>query len=238
MLHLVDKPLPYYDIRRRPVALIVLHSMSFKTLQESWDAFEADKVSSHYLIDRDGTVYRLVSEDKRAYHAGISNWRRMINGPKPSLNDCSIGIEFQRLPLPHAQITQKQVKSGIELCTQLMHKYKLKANRVVGHADVAPNRKDDPVNFPWRTFGRAGIGVWTDKIAPGPRSVLLKRTVSELLEGIGYPVQFGIDASLIAFKRHYMPNARPDASVTKKVMNRLACVVEAHQKVTKHSKRK
>ena len=236
MLCLVDKPLPYYDLRRRPVALIVLHSMSFHTLQESWNAFDADKVSSHYLIDRDGTVYRLVDEEKRAYHAGISNWRGMVSGPKPSLNDCSIGIEFQRLPLPHAQITQKQVKAGIELCAQLMRKYKLKAHQVVGHADVAPNRKDDPVNFPWRTFGKAGIGVWTDKTAS--RAVLSNKTVSELLESIGYPVQFGIDASLIAFKRHYMPNARPDASVTQKVMNRLACVLEAHQKVAKRSRLK
>ena len=238
MLRIIDNPLPYYDTRRHTISLIVLHSVSFQTLKESLDSFETYKVSSHYLIDRDGTVYRLVPEDKKAYHAGISNWRRMTSGAKPSLNDCSIGIEFQRLPLPHAQLTQKQIKAGIELCAQLMRKYKLKTNQIVGHADIAPNRKDDPVNFPWRTFGKARIGVWTDKMSPGPHSILLKKTVSELLESIGYPVQFGIDSALIAFKRHYMPNARPDAHITQKVMNRLASVVEEYQKIAKRSTKK
>ncbi len=171
-------------------------------------------VSSHYYIEPNGTIHELVPPDKKAFHAGVSGWQ-----DKTSLNDCSIGIEFQcRQTKNHlfAGFTKKQITAGMELCRHLMKTYCIPAKNVLGHSDIAPDRKEDPgVLFPWRIFEKAGIGL----TAKPPHPV---ENVADRLKQIGYPVQFGTDVCIIAFKRHFMPYARLDAFPTPAFIKKLA----------------
>ena len=114
------------------------------------------EVSSHYLVDENGDIYELVDPEKRAWHAGISEWRGQKN-----LNDTSIGIEivnpgheFGYRPFPDVQIN-----AVLDLCKKLTHIYKIPAKHIIGHSDIAPDRKDDPGElFPWKKFSAHKIG--------------------------------------------------------------------------------
>ncbi len=116
------------------------------------------EVSSHYVIEEDGRVFQLVEEHRRAAHAGISVWRG-----REMLNDSSIGIEIVNpghqwgyRPFPPIQI---EAVRG--LCLEILGRHRIPASRVLGHSDIAPDRKQDPGElFPWEAFARDGIGIW------------------------------------------------------------------------------
>jgi N-acetyl-anhydromuramyl-L-alanine amidase AmpD len=99
-------------------------------------------VSAHYLIDRGGTIYRLVADQNIAYHAGVS---QMSDG-RTNVNDFSIGVEM--LNTETGQFTDTQYTSVNALVASLKKQYPIKS--VVGHADIAPGRKTDPWNFDWK----------------------------------------------------------------------------------------
>ena len=115
------------------------------------------------------TIYALVEEQNRAWHAGVSFWRGATG-----LNDRSIGIEivnpgheFGYRPFPPAQMQAVQ-----ELCHGILARWPgIAARNVVAHSDIAPNRKQDPGElFDWRGLAAAGIGLWTDGFAAAGRS--------------------------------------------------------------------
>ena len=201
-------PSPNFNERKYPVSVLVLHYTAISTCEESLvrlcDATnEAGRVSAHYLVDRDGSIYNLVDESKRAWHAGVGSWAGMN-----AINDCSIGIEIvnagltadgKREPFPDAQID-----AVIKLCKDIQSRYPIKY--VLGHSDVAPQRKQDPGEaFPWKKLAEVGIGVWTDNFAEP------KKSVAEMLAGIGYDVS-DIDKATIAFQRHWHPEAITDGA--------------------------
>ena len=99
-------------------------------------------VSAHYLIDRKGTIYRLVEEKNIAYHAGVS---KAPDGRK-NVNDFSLGIEMMNTE--KGQFTSEQYSAVNDLIASLKKQYKIKF--VVGHSDIAPDRKTDPWNFDWK----------------------------------------------------------------------------------------
>lgn len=126
-------------------------------------------VSAHYLVgdQNDKEIYQLVDENKRAYHAGISSWRKIEN-----LNDSSIGIEIvnpgyttdssgQRVFYPYPEWQFKKVAA---LVKDLVDRYQILPTNVLGHSDIAPTRKQDPGPlFPWeRLYNEYGIGMWYD----------------------------------------------------------------------------
>jgi len=160
------------------------------------------QVSAHYLIDTDGTVHRLVDESRRAWHAGVACWRG-----HGDINDRSIGIElvnpgheFGYCPFPEAQMT-----ALIALACAILARHPVPPRNVVGHADIAPDRKCDPGElFDWRRLAAAGIGLW-----PAPRdgdAAAIPAAIPEMLARYGYdPVAGG----LAAFQRHFRP-ARVD----------------------------
>ncbi len=114
------------------------------------------RVSAHYLIARDGTIYRLVPEEKRAHHAGESRWKLATGEEISNINSRSIGIEFECQT--GQQLTPAQTKAGLALSKQITQKYGIHPHDVVGHCDIAPDRKSDPdQNFPWELFQQAGI---------------------------------------------------------------------------------
>ena len=171
------------------IDVLMLHYTGMQTAQAAIDRLRDPEaqVSSHYVVDEDGTILRLVPEHLRAQHAGISYWRG-VRG----LNDTSIGIEIVNpghewgyRPFPPAQMTAVR-----DLCQEILTRHMIPARNVVGHSDVAANRKQDPGElFDWRWLAQAGVGVWPET-EPDSSS-----DMRACLTSIGYDP--GIDLSTI-----------------------------------------
>jgi N-acetylmuramoyl-L-alanine amidase len=128
---------------------IVIHDTGAHTALStmSWFINPLAKVSAHYLIDKDGSIYQFVEDGDKAWHAGMSR----LHG-KENVNDFSIGIELVDAS-DADKYPQAQLDALIDLTTTLCINYNIPLNRVVGHADVAPGRKVDPgPDFPWYEF--------------------------------------------------------------------------------------
>lgn len=134
--------------KNRAIDTIVLHSSYNPNGGDPYSVaalvkiYESYGVSAHYLIDRGGTIYRLVADRNIAYHAGVS---QMADGRK-NVNDFSIGIEMMNQE--DTEFTKAQYEAVNQLVASLRKKYSIKY--VVGHADIAPDRKTDPWHFDWK----------------------------------------------------------------------------------------
>ena len=191
---ILDVPSPNFDARRPN--LIVLHHTGSDSVGRALRALTSPerKVSSHYLIDRDGTVIRLVDESARAWHAGKSWW-----GGITDVNSVSIGVELHNNgsePFPDVQID-----ALLKLLTDIRTRYPIPSANVVGHADVAPTRKDDPsAFFPWSRLAAQGFGLWCDPpLLPAPEGFDLDLA----LAAIGYDPATP-EASRQAFRLHFL----------------------------------
>jgi N-acetylmuramoyl-L-alanine amidase len=199
-LAITDLPSPNIDERPCGVDMLVLHYTGMQSARAAIDRLRdtVARVSSHYVVDEDGSIVRLVPETLRAWHAGVSFWRG-----RRVLNDCSVGIEIVNpghewgyRAFPDAQIAAVRA-----LCLDILGRHPIPPHHVVGHSDVAPDRKQDPGElFPWRDLARDGIGLWPDGGGTGD--------LAEALAEIGYEVTPGsaIPAHVIsAFQRHWRP---------------------------------
>lgn len=221
-MRLIDHPSPNFDERsgRRPVNIVVLHYTGMPNaavaLQRLSDP--ESKVSAHYVIDEDGTAYRLVPEDKRAWHAGVSFWRgvRDVNARSIGIELVNPGHEFGYREFPAAQID-----GLLELLGDIASRHEVMPGNYVGHSDIAPQRKDDPGElFPWHRLAAAGFGRWwapdfkvsphAPALHPGDRGgAVLELQVA--LDRIGYGIEgSGVydqltEAVVRAFQRHYRP---------------------------------
>ena len=160
---IIQLPSPNFDERERAIDMIVLHYTGMKTAQEALHRLRDPeaKVSAHYVIDEDGTIYQLVDEAKRAWHAGVSHWRGVDN-----VNHNSIGIEIVNPghEWGYREFTQAQYAALIPLCQQIKARYNIPDENIVGHEDVAPNRKQDPGElFDWKLLADNGLGIWPHK---------------------------------------------------------------------------
>ena len=116
------------------------------------------QVSSHYLINREGQIIKMVDEKNIAWHAGKSKWKNFI-----SLNNQSIGVELVNKghKFGYENFSKKQISKLILLCKTLIKKYKIKKENILGHSDIAPLRKIDPgEKFPWKHLSKKKIGYW------------------------------------------------------------------------------
>lgn len=120
----------------------------------SWMMNPNAKVSSHYLIGKDGRTARLVPDEKRAWHAGLSSW-----DGRDDLNQYAIGIELVNLNDDKDPYPDAQIEALANLVADLLKKHKIILHNVVSHQQVAPKRKTDPgLMFPWFDFGyRVGV---------------------------------------------------------------------------------
>jgi N-acetylmuramoyl-L-alanine amidase len=167
-MDIIEAPSPNFDPRKAPPDILVLHYTGMPTgegaLARLRDA-EA-KVSSHYLVEEDGRIFRLVPEERRAWHAGVSSWRgqRDVNGASIGIEIVNPGHEFGYRPFPEAQVA-----AVIELIADIRTRWTIEDGNIVGHSDVAPERKDDPGElFPWKRLAQAGHGLWAEpSAAPG-----------------------------------------------------------------------
>jgi N-acetylmuramoyl-L-alanine amidase len=148
------------------VRYIVIHYTALD-LEKSLRALSEQGVSSHYLIT-DGPapkIYGLVDENRRAFHAGASSWKRDVQ-----LNASSIGIEIVNTGYRNtpegpvwAEFQQSQIDLLIPLLKDIAKRHSVTPNRILGHSDIAPQRKEDPGPlFPWKQLADAGLIVWPD----------------------------------------------------------------------------
>jgi len=154
---------PNFDNAKRStysIKIIVIHYTGMQSERESIKRLcsSKSKVSSHFLISRNGKVYRLVKDNRIAWHAGKSCWGKYKN-----LNKNSIGIELVNKghKFGYTSFKKKQLSSLISVCGSLIKKYKIQKRNIVGHSDIAPFRKIDPgEKFPWKELASKKIGIW------------------------------------------------------------------------------
>lgn len=203
----VDLPSPNHGPRPPGTAvdMLLLHYTGMRSAEAALDRLRdpVAQVSAHYLIDEAGRIFRLVAEERRAWHAGVSCW-----AGRPNVNDLSIGIELVNpghewgyRPFPEAQMA-----SLIALCRGILARHPIPRRRVLGHSDVAPLRKEDPGElFDWARLAAAGIGLWPATAEPRePDEALARRQLAGF--GYGYLEQ-DFAAVLRAFQRHFRPTA-------------------------------
>lgn len=212
-MHIEDKPSPNHDERKHPVSLLVLHY----TGMESGEAALARmrdpeaKVSAHYMIWEDGRITRLVPEARRAWHAGVATWQG-----QDDINSRSIGIEIVNgghdFPAPDGALPpypDAQIAAVIALSREIMALHGIPPAGLVGHSDIAPQRKIDPgEHFPWPRLAEAGLGIWP---APetGAACVWSGGDTSRLnadLAAIGYDTA-DVPAALRAFQRRWLQHS-------------------------------
>jgi N-acetyl-anhydromuramyl-L-alanine amidase AmpD len=251
-LRVIEHPSPNQDDRVRFLVLHYTDGSFQRSLHHLTNPGAAAPVSAHYLLTAPGApasepqVYRLVDENQRAWHAGVSHWQG-----RNALNDTSIGIEIVYEPIcspgsapgrpaaPGAEGTDcaypeyppAQIETLIRLARDVLSRHpQIDPTGVVGHSDIAANRKVDPgPRFPWQRLHEAGIGAWYDaadvarfvgRLEAMPLSLSL---LQEALRAYGYDLAVSgvLDAptrdALFAFQTHFRPDQRgaePDVQIT------------------------
>lgn len=190
------EPLPFFDERRAGVEMIVLHATAFEA-EEALRLYADKKVSCHYFIGGDGEIYRLVDENKRAWHAGAGRWREFSG----DINSRSIGIELANKTLGQNYFSKEQKDALSGLLKDILRRYEIKQVNIVGHSDIAPARKADPgKGFFWQELANEGIGLWPDL---RDADKMAEKTLPDLLAMIGYDT-VNIRAAAYAFCRRFL----------------------------------
>ncbi|MGB0343858.1 MAG: N-acetylmuramoyl-L-alanine amidase [Coraliomargarita sp.] len=215
----INDDFPSRNFNSRIRQLVLHYTVSdFEQSLQILDGQTERQVSSHYLINDQPSekfpdyIYRLVPEDKRAWHAGVSQW-----GKDSNLNNSSIGIEIVNPDGNLHPFPEEQIQAVVFLARQIVQRYGIDPVNVVGHSDVAPGRKIDPGSlFPWKTLYDNGIGAWYDEadVEALRKTITAVPSVQQVktdLRTYGY----GVDATAVAddaykavvnaFQRHFAP---------------------------------
>lgn len=209
------------------VSVVVLHYTVADT-PRALEILSKRNVSSHYLItdETPPRVFQLVDESRRAWHAGESAWYG-----RSDLNAASIGIEIVNRGPENGgwqPYSDAQIDTLIMLLRDIVTRHQIHARNVVGHSDIAPQRKQDPgPAFPWKRLAEAGLARWYDETRAMQRIQHYQssglppvRDIQEKLRRAGYPVELSgtLDAAthkvLAAFQMRYRParhDGEPDA---------------------------
>ena len=199
----------------KDIRFLIIHYTGMQSARVSMDRLKNpnSKVSCHYFINRNGNIYKMVDDNKIAWHAGKSKWKNVRN-----LNKCSIGIEIQNKGhfIDYQNFPKKQISSLIVLIKSLLKKYKIKKCNVLGHSDIAPLRKKDPgEKFPWNFLSLKGVSIWYPKFKLKKKEIKSKakrRIFFKNVHKIGYRF-FNLSQKsnrdrkiIMAFQRRFLPN--------------------------------
>lgn len=245
---MADRPSPNHGPRPagRAIDILLLHYTGMTSAEGSlqWLCHPRSKVSCHYFVFEDGRVVRLVPEDRRAWHAGVSFW-----AGETDINSRSIGIEIANPghEFGYPDFPPVQIEAVIALCRGILQRHPIPPGRVLGHSDVALERKRDPgEKFPWRQLAESGIGRWIEPapIVDEPGTALtvgrFGREVADLqgnLRDYGYRItptgafDWQTELVVFAFQRHFRPqrvDGRADAS-TRTTLTRLLAARGGHR---------
>jgi N-acetylmuramoyl-L-alanine amidase len=204
-MNLIEAPSPNFEPRIGAPDTVVLHYTGMPTGEEALARLRdpESKVSSHYVVEEDGRVFRLVPEERRAWHAGVSFWKgaRDLNTASIGVEIVNPGHEFGYRPFPDAQIA-----AVIELVGDIRSRWMVEDGHIVGHSDIAPDRKEDPGElFPWKRLAQAGHGLWVE---PPPAPGL---PLAEGEEGAGV---FALQAGFTRLGYDCAPSGKFDAHTT------------------------
>jgi N-acetylmuramoyl-L-alanine amidase len=216
-LKIIERPSPNFNERQGVAGpdILIMHYTGMQSCEAAvarLTSAEA-RVSSHYTIDEDGTIYRHVPENLRAWHAGVSHWRGNtdINTRSIGIEIVNPGHEFGYRAFPAAQIA-----AVTALGREIVARHRIAPRNVIGHSDIAPDRKEDPGElFPWRQLAASGVGLWVEAADSGEAALALGATgervtaLQTALRHYGY----GVEANglfdpytrlvVIAFQRHF-----------------------------------
>lgn len=152
----------------RAISMLVLHATAGRSASDIHELTDnnrplKDRVSAHYYVLKNGVIFRLVDEDRAAWHAGISSWG---NKNSEDIQLESIGIEMENLNNGIDPYPKEQMDAVVALSADIVSRYKITDQNVVRHMDIAPKRKTDPAGFDWSSFKRRisaqnpGSDVW------------------------------------------------------------------------------
>jgi len=181
---------------RKPNFVIIHHTAQNST-QQTINTFLVkgkSEVSAHYIVGKDGAVVQMVNDYLRANHAGIGKW-----GNTSDLNSSSIGIELDNNGIDQP-FTDAQIRSLLVLLDALKKRYNIPVANFIGHADIAPGRKNDPRNFPWKILAKKGFGLWYDDVLNLPPDDF---NAELALRIIGYDTR-NLPAAIASFKLHFV----------------------------------
>ncbi|HAU29992.1 MAG TPA: N-acetylmuramoyl-L-alanine amidase [Rhodospirillaceae bacterium] len=220
----IPHPSPNHNARKTGIDMLVLHytNMPDATSALARMCDPSAEASAHYLIGKDGRIFQMVDESRRAWHAGISCWLG-----ESDINSRSIGIELDNSgnqPFPEVQMATLE-----ELARNIIARHAISKGRVLGHSDVAPLRKQDPGKwFDWARLAKAGTGLWPEEetftiSVPDPAEEACR-----LLAAIGYGyVEESSETILLAFQQHFLPGHRsgkPDEKTIARLRQVLALI--------------
>jgi N-acetylmuramoyl-L-alanine amidase len=217
-MKIIERPSPNFNERvgEGVPDILIMHYTGMQTCEAAVTRLTdaASRVSSHYTIDEDGTIYRHVPEAMRAWHAGVSHWRGAtdINSRSVGIEIVNPGHEFGYRAFPDVQIA-----AVLELGKAIVARHRMPPRNVIGHSDIAPGRKTDPGElFPWKQLAAAGLGLWVE--AQGRGAALARgdagdrvRALQEALARYGYGIEatgaFDERTEIVvsAFQRHFRP---------------------------------
>jgi N-acetylmuramoyl-L-alanine amidase len=216
-------------------SILIMHYTGLPTVERAIDVLSRPdcKVSCHYVIDVDGRIIQMVSEECRAWHAGVSSW-----SGETDINSASIGFEIQNPGhmLGYPEFPAVQMEAVAALARDVIRRHHIAPQRVLAHSDVAPGRKIDPgEKFDWGWLAGRGVGHW---VAPAPLveaeagspSTADVARARELLSEYGYKIDlkgtFCSDMQTIvkAFQLHFRP-ARPDGRLDRSTLDTLSRLV-------------
>ena len=185
------------NLGMRKANFVIIHHTAQNSCDQTLKTFTLPRtqVSAHYVICKDGTIHHMLNDYLRAWHAGNSRWGNLTD-----INSASIGIEIDNNGFE--VFTDQQINSLLILLGALKKNYAIPAPNFIGHADIAPTRKNDPnVTFPWKQLADKGFGLWYGDTS----KVVLPQNFSSLqaLRIIGYDVR-DTSAAIRAFKRHFL----------------------------------
>lgn len=231
-MNITERPSPNHGARLLEgddvavIDMLVIHYTGMVPDERAleWMCDPASSVSAHYFIDETGTVCRLVPEERRAWHAGVSAWRGATD-----INSRSIGIELSNPghDYGYKDFPQAQIDALISLTQGIIARHPIPPHNVVGHSDIAPLRKIDPgERFPWRQLAKARVGLWPE--TPGRSD---SSDISEMLAAYGYNLEDNAPADVIsAFQRHFRParfDGIADEETTRLLANLLQSVADS-----------
>ena len=204
-----------YRRTKKNIKYIILHYTGMRSETKAINRLTnvQSKVSCHYFIKRNGSIILMVPELYEAWHAGISNWKK-----DKSLNKKSIGIEISNNghSFGYQNFSNKQINSLIKLSKNLIKKYNIKKTNVLGHSDIAFERKKDPgEKFPWERLSKNKVCIWhnidnniLEKLRSDKTSSTQKTDFFKYLAKIGYFVKTAKSTSkkiklIKNFQRHF-----------------------------------
>lgn len=241
LVHAV-RPSPNFEPRRcaRRPDILLLHYTGVETAAKAidWLCRRESRVSCHYIVDEAGLITQMVSEEARAWHAGVASW-----AGETDINSASIGVEIHNPghELGYPEYPEAQLQALEALARDIMARHGMAGERVLAHSDVAPTRKKDPgEKFPWARLAKAGVGHWVE-----PEPVIVAEAgisvgaagpffadVQTKLRDYGYGIEpTGVvdgrtEFVVKAFQRHFRPQ-RVDGRIDQSTVTTLARLAAA-----------